>query len=784
MFQNFPHDFQADLRHRLDVDNVCHLVNTGTNEAGEAIEYNIRLYAGVTKSGKNINKLSRNLIRAGAYGLNWKTKEIHWIGLDIDSKPGCPITSPEVKDDIAKRLAALGYIEVRNSSSGTALHCYVDMATPISGVESEKDYLDYRRALISRIERDMVANGWGGGPLFDRAGTLLYMWKKDAPAEGYKLLYRAGVRFIDKLEPEKKSVRTGMTAPGWPTTEEDAIIRGWTGLQYKLLSWLANNDPSFTPDPAQGILCHCHTHRLLQAVKELGIPGYFSSNSPATDLGHHNAYITFSGPIIRVWRAGNGPSNETDAWMVVNDRSVAVLNAVLRTKLCTLTGLQALSKTDRARGGVTSAVLQKLNISVRPEWTNIEANIQVNTSKVKFIVKSKGPAPEHWHQGATQITYTLDIDDGLHGRKLAESGMGPALTGQADSKDVAIQYTRDDSGEVVLFFQNDKGEWLQSTNETLLRTYLGNRYNLSGPEVKRIMADKHANEVMIRVEMPCISFGPFEYEKRTYWNVPPTDYGFPKPEGKRLLSRISYIHPELQGLASRCPGWFALYTHIFANLEVPKDIADRYGIRSGADYGLLWAAYKIANPLNIVPILVLAGPAEAGKTFFSESFRHFFTNRGAYKITNALSSNYADWIGVVIAASDDLDQYDNNVITRLKNIGSGDRLEINPKFKRGTLIGGYMSLIMNMQTPTGYPMELDDRTTHVKIEPVNEQIYNPEFFLNNPPVTDVRIHARIPNIHMTLNEQAQYFFEYLCRVELPEPVRRYALPPAGKRSII
>jgi hypothetical protein len=147
------------------------------------------------------------------------------------------------------------------------------------------------------------------------------------------------------------------------------------------------------------------------------------------------------------------------------------------------------------------------------------------------------------------MTYTLDIDDNLHSRKVEE------ISGRTETDAVEVQYTRDDSNEMVAYFKNERGEWQHSTNDSLLRAYLQERYKMTSAELKRCLAMKYANDVMLRVEMPCVPFGVYEYEKRTYWNVPPTDFAFPKPEPTTLVkSRISTIHPSLRELAAQCPG--------------------------------------------------------------------------------------------------------------------------------------------------------------------------------------------------------------------------------------
>lgn len=772
-FSNYPPTLLPDFKDRITLNNVVHLV-----VEKEGKEINCRLWGGETKSGKTTTKLWGPLVRVGAYGLNWKTKTIEWIGLDIDAKNDGPIQKPGDKDVLVNQLASLKYCEVRNSSSGAGLHVYVKLANPIPNVNSEKEYAAYRNALATIIENDLRAIGGNYPTVFDRVGTVLYMWKSGSKEGAYQLLRPAEILFDKDLVPETKNSKRSLASLGrLPSSPEDAIIKGWTNEQYKFIIYLAQHDQSFTPSPSEGVACQAHTTVVDAAIRSLGIPGYWSTNTPGTDLSHHNCYITMpsNSNVIRIWRAGNGTTAETDAWTEVGGRTVAIVNGVARSKLCVLSGLRALTKADRARGPIGCDVLKKLNIPYSDSWDNIEANIQVNTSKVKFIVKGKRDPKPGWVIGATQMTYTLDIDEGLHLRQVSESNV------HTETDDIKVQYTRDDGNEMIVYFENEKKEWQHSTNDALLRAYLQQRYNLSSADVKRILAMKYANDVMTRVEMPCIPFGKFEYEGRTYWNVPPTDYAFPKVDTTPVLSRISYIEPSLQQLADECPGWFALYNHIFAELRVPKEVKDHYSIETGADYGLLWAAYKIRDPLNIVPILVLTGPPETGKTFFADSFRHFYTGRGAYKMTNVLTSNYGDWAGVVVGSSDDLNDYPLATITRLKNIGSGDRLEVNPKFKRPSLVGGYLSLILNMQDLSAFPKDqLSDRCTFVEVKPINDEAYSPKFFTSGcRDVYDKRIHARIPSVHWTLSAQAESFFKYLCSIQLPVPFRRYALPIAG-----
>lgn len=777
-FSNYPADLLPDLKERLVIDNVIHFVKGKKDENGQTEEINIRLWGGTTKSGKSTTKLWGPLLRIGAYGLNWKTSTVEWIGLDIDAKNNGPIQKEGDKDVLVAALEKLGYCEIRNSSSGNGLHIYVDLQNPIPSVDSERGYASYRNALATHIESELRANGYTHFPVFDRVGSILYMWKENAKPDAYKLLRPALRRFDGVLTAETKAKPVG--GPGWPVSPEDGIMKGWSKLQYDFFDYLAKHDPSFTPFPSEGIVCHAHTSIVDQAVRDIGIPGLWSTNTPASDPSHHNCYITVlsNSNVMRVWRAGNGEAAETGAWTTVNGRTVAILNGVARTKLCVLTGLRANDKKERARAPIDKSILTQLNIPYSEQWTNVEANIQVNTSKVKFIVKGKVDPQPGWSIGATQMHYILDIDDALHSRKMEETGNSVRT-----ETDIEVQYTRDDSNEMVVYFKNERGEWNHSTNESLLRAYLQERYRLSPVDIKRCLAMKYANDVMLRVEMPCVPFGEYQYENKRYWNVPPTDYAFQKPtDGIQYLSRISFIDPNLRHVASRCPGWFALYNHIFANMVIPKEIRDYYSIETGADYGLLWAAYKIADPLNIVPILVLTGNPETGKTFFADSFRHFYTGRGAYKITNAITSNYPDWLGVVVGSSDDLEEYTPVTITRLKNIGSGDRLEVNPKFRRPSLVGGYLSLIMNMKDLSLFPKtDLNDRATHVHVSDIKDSSYEPEFFVAGcRNVSDERIHARIPNVHWTLAQQADAFFQYLCSIKLPVPVRRYALPVVGK----
>jgi hypothetical protein len=152
------------------------------------------------------------------------------------------------------------------------------------------------------------------------------------------------------------------------------------------------------------------------------------------------------------------------------------------------------------------------------------------------------------------------------------------------------------------------GYWSEQPKDDIKSTLI--YYGRSKPEVETIVGAACSNPWKL-VSLP---FQP-EYPGDRQWNKDAAQY--------------RYTPAELRDNEAPChPHWDMVLKHCFGDLdEAIKELswAQRANIRSGAEYGLMWAACMLRDPFQPLPYLFFYGEQNCGKSSYHEALELLMT---------------------------------------------------------------------------------------------------------------------------------------------------------------
>lgn len=224
----------------------------------------------------------KHFLCIGLSGWNWKKKQSHWVGIDIDSCHGHGNGhDQDTIDAWVRKLSSIPWItRIYTSKSGKGIHCYVHFAEPVPGVENHDQHKLLSDAVIQKIES--ILNEKIAGDVADVYGRVLWIWHKDTRPGGYKLLHSGKKMPLDLLPSDWRD--------RVPAKAESTEAKGTLDAEHKkMIEYLEGIGASCEWDEEKGLL-RTHTVSVGHAHKALGLKGPYATSSPGTNLSQPNCF--------------------------------------------------------------------------------------------------------------------------------------------------------------------------------------------------------------------------------------------------------------------------------------------------------------------------------------------------------------------------------------------------------------------------------------------------------------------------------------------------------------
>lgn len=579
----------------------------------------------------------------GCTGWDWSNRKSRWVGFDFDSitghATGVGISESEL-ERVKEAACAIPWVEVRRSTGGNGLHLYVIFDD--AGVPTENHTI---HAALGRAILGLMGSETGGFDFarhVDACGGNMWLWARKMTPEnkGLELLKPAARPFaeadlppnwrdhIEVVTRQRSKVRVeGVADEHQDTWEALASSRRVIPLDEKhkqIIDELRHLGGSVIWVPDYHLLqTHtCLLQRLLDEKRaELGLTGFFKTNSEGRDLGGANCFLF---PLDqggwKVYRFSPGIT-EAETWEQDGNGWTT----------CYFNRAPSLKVASRAMGGIEDA------------------------EKGGFVFETATAAKE----AASALGRELPIPDELRDREVR-------LKGSKDGRLVAqVAKEEGDEGMKQRGWQAKKGYWSQ-----IFETRVENK-------TTDLMASEHDNMIRALASPAGERAGWMVYQENGEWHRTPKDDarsalldGFPKPEVEIMLGRAAKkawklvnmpFQPEYPGNREwnfgaaqykyqpaelrddeepKHPHWDMILKHCGQDLDdALKDLewARTANIKTGADYLLNWAACMLREPYEKLPYLFFYGEQNSGKSIYHEALALLMT-KGVAAADRALTN--------------------------------------------------------------------------------------------------------------------------------------------------
>jgi hypothetical protein len=708
----------------------------------------------------------------GSTGWDWQAKRSRWVGFDVDSitghAAGVGITDDEL-ENVKKAAEALPYVEVRKSTGGKGLHFYVYFDEEGIPTANHTEHAALGRAILGMMSS---ATGFDFASQIDACGGNMWIWhrKISKANKGLALIKpasqtisnndlpsnwrdhievvtrrRAKIR-ITPLRDEHEDPFELLTSSRRlvPLDETHKAIIEELGRSEFSTVWVSDYH-----------LLQTHT-RALQAIIDdpekrsaLKLKGFFKTNSEGKDPATCNCFcFPLDNGAWRVYRFSPGTAEaetweqDGNGWTNCFFNKPADLNLAARAG----GGIEAPNKggyvfstaTDAAK--VVKALGQAINLPEHLQGRETRLKAQKD-GRLIIAIKKDAPdeaAPRGWLSERGKLTRVLSIRAEMQAQAADESH---------SEYDKIIRALDSTAGKHIGFVaRREDGGWAEDSKDNIKHTllYLGR----TKPEAEMILgAACHRSWKVVN-----LPFQP-EYPGNRQWNRDAAQYRYPPAE---LRADETPYHPH----------WDMVLKHCFGDLdEALKELpwAQRANIKTGADYGLMWAACMLRDPFQPLPYLFFYGDENCGKSTYHEAFE-FLMTKGIVAADRALK-NQNDFNGELAGA----------ILAYVEEVNLGRNLDAYAKIKDWVL--SPTMWIRKMRTDA-YPLP---NTLHF-IQCANDPSFCPIFpgdtritMIYVPPMpADVEIPRM--RLRAALELEAAHFLRTIMDVTLPSVDGRLRLP--------
>lgn len=580
----------------------------------------------------------------GCTGWDWVNRRSRWVGFDFDSITGHAAgvgVSDAQLEKVREAACNIPWVEVRRSTGGNGIHLYV-MFDEV-GVHTENHTV---HAALGRAVLGLMVSETGGFDFarhVDACGGNMWIWARKMTPENQGLaLVKAAEQALSDTELPSNwrdhievitRKRSKIKIDGVPDEQQDTWealassrrIIPLDGKHKQIIDELRHMSGSVVWVPDYHLL-QTHTVMLQKLIDEkrdeLGLVGFFKTNSGGSDLGGPNCFLfPLDNGGWKVYRFSSGIA-ESETW----EQDGAGWTT------CYFNRSPNLKVAARAMGGIEDA------------------------EKGGFVFESATRAKE----AALALGRELPIPDELRDREVR-------LKASKDGRLVAqVVKEEGDEGMKKLGWQAKKGYWLQ-----IFETRVENKSS-------ELLTSEHDNIVRALVSPLGERAGWMVHQKNDEWHRTPKDDAksalladdFPKPVAEVMLGRAVKeawklvnmpFQPEYPGNrewnfgaaqykyspidlkddeAPRHPHWDMVLKHCGQDLDdALRDLewARAANIKTGADYLLMWAACMLREPYEKLPYLFFYGEQNSGKSIYHEALSLLMT-KGVAAADRALTN--------------------------------------------------------------------------------------------------------------------------------------------------
>lgn len=602
----------------------------------------------------------------GSTGWDWQAKRSRWVGFDVDSitghAAGVGITDDEL-ENVKKAAEALPYVEVRKSTGGKGLHFYVYFDDEGIPTANHTEHAALGRAILGMMSS---ATGFDFASQIDACGGNMWVWHRKMTREndGLAILKPAETRLSitnlpsnwrDHIEVVTRR-RAKIRVASLSTEHEDpfellASSRRLVPLDdtHKAIIEELGRSGFSTAWVSDYHLLQTHTKALQNLLDDpdtrpaLKLKGFFRTISEGKHPADCNCFcFPLDNGAWRVYRFSPG-ATEAETWQQDgNGWTNCYFNKTPDLDLAARAG----GGTEAPNNGgyvFPTATNAAQVVKVLGQVLNIPEHLQEREARLKaqkdgrviIALKKDNPneaAPQGWLSERGKLTRVLNV----------KAEMKAQATDDSYSEyDKIVRALVSPAGKRAGWMARAwNGDWIEQPKDDIKSTLT--YHGRSKPEMEVIVGSACVKPWKL-VSLPFQA----EYPGDRQWNLGAAQY---RCQPVELRDNEVPHHPH----------WDLVLKHCFGDLDdAIKGLpwAQRANIKTGANYGLMWAACMLRDPFQPLPYLFFYGNENCGKSTYHEAFA-FLMTKGIVAADRALTnqSNFnGELAGAILAYVEEVD---------------------------------------------------------------------------------------------------------------------------------
>jgi len=694
----------------------------------------------------------------GMTGWDWKNQLSKWVAFDFDAiaghKSASGLTDIELQA-VQKAACNIKWVTVRKSTSGSGIHLYVFLNPVHTKTHTEHGAL--ARAILGTMS---ALTGFDFLSKVDACGGNMWVWhRKMTNTDGLKLikegelLNETPANWKDHVKVISGHRRKNLPAFIEKTSVSNAekIFEELTGqrsqvnldrVHKKLIEFLQEHGIIWWWDSDNHMLV-THTVALVNAHRDLGFTGLYSTLSPGTDLDTQNCFcypLKNGAWVVRRFTPG---VQEADTW---EQDSNGWTKCYFNKKPDLRIAARRYEGLEQEKGGF---IFRQAEMAVEAAKT-FDINIGIPT----WLSQRRTMLKEH-KDG--RLIMEIDYDpndraDDMSGwlaekdkwKKIFNQKVSTTSEPEVANYDDTLRHVITESGEDLGWAIRSDSTWKIEPLTHVRLALMGLGLNVK--EVTNILGISVLKAWAI-VNQP---FQP-EYPGDRKWNRNAAQLRFAPSEN---LDDLHYPH------------WNKILNHIGIGLDASvkeSNWAQINGIIKGADYLKCWLASIFQEPMEPLPYLFLYGPQNSGKSILHEAISLLLT-RGYCRADNSLVNqqgfNGELENGIICIVEETNLQKNRVAYNRIKDWVTSRELPIHKKQKTPYHIPNSTHWIQCANDPKACPIfSGDTRITMIFVDDLDPKELIPK-----------------RNLIQKLTKEAPDFIASLIHLELPQSNDRLNIP--------
>jgi hypothetical protein len=708
----------------------------------------------------------------GSTGWDWAARRSRWFGFDFDSitghAKGVGISAAEL-DRVCEAAQAIPYVEVRRSTGGKGFHLYVYFDDEGVPTANHTEHAALARCVLGMMSSEA---SFDFASQIDACGHVMWVWHRKMtqanqglalvkPASRTLTVHDLPANWRDHIEVvtrRRSKIRVnGVSDKDTDPFEALASARRIIPLDDKHRAIIqalteANHSTLWVPDHH---LLQTHTKALQNLMDDaetrnkLGLIGYFKTSSAGRDPGTPNCFLF---PLLhggwKVYRFSPG-INEAETWTQDGNGWTT----------CYYNRLPDFETACKAHGGVkdpdsgafvfntalraisaADALGQKIDIEDHLRTREASLKVSKDGKLAIYIKRDKDEDPEKMEGWlAKKDKWVREYDKKLESNPSDELGF--------NDYDNALRSLLTPNGESAGWVVSVEGGCWSKQPLSHVKMMLQNS-GMGKPEAEAIMGGAVKRSWKL-VNLPFHD----EYPGGRQWNMDAAQFRYKPAE---LADDEVPYHPH----------WDLIYKHVGSDLDAAireAPWAERMGIKTGAQYLVLWIACMFRDPFEPLPYLFMYGSENCGKSIFHEALELLIT-KGIVKADRTLTSGN-EFNGELASAI--------LCVVEEKNVAASPTA--HARIKEWVTCRNLSIRKMRTDSYT------QPNTTHW-VQCANRQDHCP-VFPNDTRITVINVPDLLPEQEIPkkkllekLKEEAPHFMHTLMNTELPPVEGRLRLP--------